>query len=117
MVFPSFLEDCCCCAIQINGCEWLEKGVQHLMDNHEILVERTPSVKNLTEVVSQEFEDVSIITISRKPIRITSKGPIRIPIEPRISPLIITTLGLVHYSSDKEMPWNYGAEVYYHGIK
>ena len=37
VVFPRCLEDCCCCAVQTNGCEWLKKGVQHLMDNHEIL--------------------------------------------------------------------------------
>ena len=65
------------------------------MDNHEILFEKSQYVKSLTQSVSQEFEDVSIITISHKPIRITSKGPIRIPIEPKIAPLIITTPGPV----------------------
>ena len=94
----------------------MKKGVQHLMDNHEILFERTQSVKSLIEVVSQEVEDVSIITISNKPIRIPFKGPIRIPVDPRIAPLIITTSGPVPYSSDKVVPWNYGAEVYYHGV-
>ena len=34
-----------------------------------------------------------------------------------IAPLIITSPGLIPYSSDKAVPWNYGAEVYYHGIK
>ena len=87
------------------------------MDSHEILFERTPSMKCLTEVVSHEFADVSIITISNKLVRIASKGPIRIPIEPRIALLIITTPGPVPYSSDKVVPWNYGAEVYYHGVK
>ena len=87
------------------------------MNSHEILFEKTPSVKSLTKSVSQEFEDVSIITISNQPIRITSKGPIRIPVKPRIAPLIITKPGPVPYSYDKAIPWNYGAEVYYHGIK
>ena len=31
--------------------------------------------------------------------------------------MIITTLGPIPYSSDKAVPWNYGVEVYYHGIK
>ena len=31
--------------------------------------------------------------------------------------MIITTLGPIPYSSDKAVPWNDGAEVYYHGIK
>ena len=116
-VFPGCLKDCCYGVVQINGCEWLKKGVQHLMDSYEILFEITSSVKSLTKSVSQEFGDVSIITISNKPIRITSKGPIRFSIELRIAPLIITTPGPVPYSSDKVVPLNYGAEVYCHGIK
>ena len=95
----------------------MKRGVQHLIDSHEILFERTPSVKSLIEVVPQEVEDISIITISNKPIRITLKSPIRISNEPKIDPLIITTPGLVPYSSHKAVPWNYEAEVYYHGIK
>ena len=86
------------------------------MGHHEILFERNPSVKSLTKVVPQEVEDISIIIISNKPIGITSKGPIRISNEPKIAPLIITTPGPVPYSSNKAMPWNYGAEVYYHCI-
>ena len=34
-----------------------------------------------------------------------------------MAPLIITTPGPVPYSSDKVVPWNCGAEVYYHGVK
>ena len=26
-VFPGYLKDCCCCAVQINGYEWLKRGV------------------------------------------------------------------------------------------
>ena len=66
-VFPGCLKDCNCCTLQKNGCEWLKKGVQHLIDSHEILFERTPAIKSLTDKV----EDVSIITISNKPIRIS----------------------------------------------
>ena len=34
-----------------------------------------------------------------------------------MAPLIITTPGPIPYSFDKVVPWNYGAEVYYHGVK
>ena len=49
-------------------------------------------------------------------MRITSKGPIRILAAPRVAPLIITTPGPVPYSSEKDVLWNYRAEVYYHGV-
>src|ERR1051325_2174076 len=45
-------------------------------------------------------------------IRITSSDP-----APRVAPLIITSPKAIPYSSDKAIPWNYGAEVYYHGVK
>ena len=98
---------------------WLKKGIQRLIDSHEIMFEKTPSMKSFPESIPQEMrlEDVSIITISNTPIRITSKGPIRIHAELRVAPLIITTPGPVPYSSDKVVPWNYGAEVYYQGVK
>ena len=83
------------------------------MDSHKILFERTPLAKSLTN----KCEDLSIITISNKPLRITSKGPIRISNEPVVAPLIITNPELIPYSSNKEVPWNYGAEVFYHDIK
>ena len=60
---------------------------------------------------------MAIITISNKPLRISSKGPIRISNEPIIAPLIISVVGPVPYTSDKAVPWNYGVEVYYHGVK
>ena len=73
-VFPGCLKDCNCCTEQVNGCKWLKEGVQRLINSHEILFERTPSIKSLTD----KAEDISIITISNKPLRISSKGPIRI---------------------------------------
>src|ERR1044072_6249405 len=45
-------------------------------------------------------------------IRISSADPM-----PRVAPLIITSPRPVPYSSDKAIPWNYGADVYYHGVK
>ena len=36
---------------------------------------------------------------------------------PKDTPLIITTPGPIPYSSENTIPWNYGYDVYYHGIK
>ena len=83
------------------------------MDSHGILFEKTPLSKSLIN----KCEDLSIITISNKPLRITSKGPIRISNEPTVARLIITNPRPIPYSSNKAAPWNYGAEVFYHGIK
>ena len=79
-----------------------------MSDNNEIMFEKTLSVKSLHESMSQELrlEDVSITTISSTPIRITSKGPVKITIRPRMAPLITTTPGLVPYFFEKAVPWN-----------
>src|ERR1044072_8256189 len=58
----------------------------------------------------EEYADMNVI-------RITSTGPMKIAPTPRVDPLIITSPGPVPYSSDKAIPWNYGVEVYYHGVK
>ena len=39
-IFPGYFEECYHCNTQINGCTWLKKGVQHMMDSHEILFEK-----------------------------------------------------------------------------
>ena len=70
------------------------------MDNHIILVEKIPPMEKLFQDL--EFEDVSVI--SRTPVRINVKGPVKITSEPRVSPLIITTPGTIPYSSDKVIP-------------
>ena len=83
------------------------------MDNHIILVVKTPPIENSFQDL--ELEEVSIIYGT--PIRITVKGPVNITAKPRVSSIIITALGPIPYSSDKVIPWNYGADVYYHGVK
>ena len=61
-------------------------------------------------------EDVSIITIFANSSRVSKKN-IRITSVPKATPLIITMPGPVPYESDKTVPWNYGGDIYYHGIK
>ena len=94
------------CASQTNGFMRMKKGIQYLIDIHEIFFEKTSSMNSLYESIPQELrlEDVSIITISNTPIRITSRGPIRIPAEPIVAPLIITAPCPVLYSSNKVVP-------------
>ena len=85
------------------------------MKNKEILFEKTPTMKGLCE--DARCEDVSFVTISNNPPRVSSKGPVRITPTPKLAPLIITSPGPIPYSPDKDVPWNYGANVYYHGVK
>ncbi|XP_058757559.1 uncharacterized protein LOC131630837 [Vicia villosa] len=116
-LFPGCIEDCYYCSSQSNGCTRLKIGIQYLMDNRKIMFEKVPSVEKLCEDLAQnlKIEDVSVI--SKTPIRIPTKAPIRITAEPRVAPLIITKPGPIPYSSDKAVPWSYGNEVYIHGVK
>ena len=109
-LFPGCGEGCHLCTSLPNGCLLLKIGVQHLMDNKEIMFEKTPSTRSLCE-------DILIITISDNPPRVSSKRPVRITSTPKVAPLIITFPGPIPYSYDKVVPWNYGVGVYYHGIK
>lgn len=43
--------------------------------------------------------------------------PVNIPALARPTPLTITLPGHILYSSDKVVPWHYGSDVYYHGVK
>ena len=112
-LFPGCIERCYCCVAQLNGCKLLKEGIQRLMDNHMILFEKTPSMENLF----QDLELEEVFVISETLVRITSKGPSKITTEPRVFPLIITASRPIPYSSNKVIPWNYGADIYYHGIK
>ena len=109
-LFPGCGEDCHMCSILPSGCHLLKSGVQRLMDNKEILFENT-----VIPVVP--FEDVSIITISDNPSKVFSRRPVRIIPVQTIAPLIIIIPGPISYTSDKAVPWHYGVDEYYHGIK
>ena len=80
------------------------------MDDKEILFEKT-------HVPTISYNDVSIVTISVNPSRVSTKRPVRITSVPKVTPLIITMPGPIPYSSDNTVPWNYGGNVYYHGVK
>ena len=109
-LFPSCGEGCHMCLSLPSSCYLLKAYVQYLMDSREILFEKT-----LTPIVP--FEDVVIITISANPSKASSRRSVRITPALRVSPLIITCPGPVPYTSKKDVPWHYGADIYYHGVK
>ena len=80
------------------------------MTSKEILFEKLP-------LITSSYRDVSIITISDNPPRVSTKRPVRITSVLKVTPLIITIPGPISYSSDETVPWNYGGDVYYHGVK
>ncbi|XP_058756281.1 uncharacterized protein LOC131629517 [Vicia villosa] len=116
-LFPGCDVGCYYCASQLNGCENLKRGIQGWIDCCTIMFEKIPSIESLCEGFSRglKIEDVSVI--SKAPLRIPTKGPIKITTEPRVAPLIITKPGPIPYSSDKAVPWNYGADVYINDVK
>ena len=109
-VFPGCNKVFHLCLSSPFGCPLLKVGIQCLIDNKEILFEKT-------HVPPILFEDASIITISANSSRVSTKTPVRITSISKEATLIITMLGPVPYASDKTVPWNYGGDVYYHGIK
>ena len=45
------------------------------------------------------------------------KKPVKITPAAKSTPLKITMPGPVPYVYEKSIPWNYGGDIYYHGIK
>ena len=76
-------EGCHLCLSLPTGCQLLKAGVQRLMDDREILFQKTT-------VPTISCKDNSIITISANSLRVSTKRPIRITSVPKVTPLIIT---------------------------
>ena len=109
-LFPGCGEGFHFCSSLPTGYPLLKAGVQCLMDDKEILFEKT-------SVPTVSCEDIAIITISTNPLRASAKRPVKITSIPKVTPLIITMPGPIPSSSDKDVPWNYGADVYYYNVK
>ncbi|XP_058758597.1 uncharacterized protein LOC131631842 [Vicia villosa] len=101
-------ENCYHCASQSNGCAKLKEGIQRLMNNHAIMFERIPHVKNYCQ-------DLSVI--STTPVKIPANKPVKITAAPRVAYVIITNPAPFPYSSDKAVPWSYVMNVYVYGVK
>ena len=109
-VFPGCDESCHFCLSSPTSCHLLKAGVQCLIENKEILFEKT-------SIPTIYYNDVSIVTISDNFSRVSTKRPVRITSVPKVALLMITMPGPIPYSSDKTVPWNYGGDVYYYDIK
>ena len=96
-LFPGCDEDCRMCSVLPTGCHLLKSGVQRLMNNKEIMFEKT-----LVPLVPTE--EVAIITIFDNYSKDPSRKPVRITSVPRIAPVIITVPGAIPYTSDKAVP-------------
>ena len=98
-VFSGCNKVCHLCLSSPFGCPLLKAGNQCMIDNKEILFEKTTISPIPVEVVS-------IITISSNSSRVSTKRPVRITSVPKSTPLIIIIPGPVSYSSNKTVPWN-----------
>ena len=96
-LFPGYGEGFHFCLSLPTGCHLLKAGVQRLMDDREILIEKNP-VPNIA------CKDVSITTISANPPRVSTERSVRITFVMKVTPLIITAPGPIPYSLDKIVP-------------
>ena len=60
-IFPGYFDNCRYCASEPNGCAWLKRSVQRLIDNRAVLFMKNPYVESLCGDVSKslKIEDVS----------------------------------------------------------
>lgn len=96
-VFPSCLHDCYECQELYGGYDNLKYGIQKLIDEGSLQCEKT--VKDKRVVVKEIF----VVSIPYSPARQV--------------PLTITVPSPIPYSSEKSIPWHYGSDIYYHGVK
>ncbi|XP_050875925.1 uncharacterized protein LOC127079584 [Lathyrus oleraceus] len=102
-VFPGCSPDCCECQNQPNGCVSLKIGIQSLIN--EGILQYDKILKD-GKVVDKE---VAVISIPYTPANISAHA--------RPTPLTITLPGPIPYSRENVVPWHYGSDVYYHGVK
>ena len=102
-IFPGYTSECAKCTEQPKGCDDLKAGIQLLIKEASLQFDRKSSYRKVTR------EDVVVISIPYTPVRI--------PTPSRAPPLMITVPGPMPYTSEKAIPWHYGADVYYHGVK
>ena len=85
------------------GCARLKDDIQYLITSGQLQFDRIKKDKKAG------IQDVSVITISYSPIIISAPT--------KLVPLAITKPGPLPYESEKVVPWHYGLDVYYHGVK
>ncbi|XP_058745903.1 uncharacterized protein LOC131618756 [Vicia villosa] len=115
-IFPGYGIDCKNCKSQPEGCADLKRMVQKLIDEGPLQFYRrlrgAKSNDGEVSVISIPYEPVAPICI-QVPIQI----PVSIPYEEQPAALMITVPGPIPYESEKVVPWHYGADIYYYGMK
>lgn len=99
-VFPSCCYSCDACQSSVDGCNNLKGGIKRLLNEGRLQCEK------VAKAVEREVAVISI-----------PYAPVNIPVPAKPAPLTITVPGPVPYSSEKAIPWHYGSEVFYHGVK
>lgn len=102
-VFPGCLPECCKCQSQPEGCDNLKFGTQSLIDEGFLQCDKVMKDGKI------EVKEVSVISI---PYTLAN-----IPVPARPVPLAITLPSPILYSIKKAIPWHYGLDIYYHGVK
>lgn len=102
-IFPGYFLEYCEFQNQPEGCANLNAGIQSFIDEGFLQCDRI--------VKDEKVEEKYVVVIS------IPYTPANIPVLARPTPLTITLLGPIPYSSESVMPWNYGSDVYYDGVK
>lgn len=102
-VFPGCFHDCWKFQEVSDGCDKLKCGIQKLIDEGSLQCEK---IEKDTKVVEKEISVISI------PYSLAN-----IPAPARPAPLTIIVPSPIPFSSEKAIPWHYGSDVYYHGVK
>lgn len=102
-VFPGCLPYYCECQSQPEGCVSLKTRIQNLINEGVLQCDWVVKDNKVEE------KDVEVISI-----QCTSAN---IPTHARPTPLTITLPSPIPYSNENVVPWYYGSDVYYHGLK
>src|ERR1051325_5465205 len=102
-IFPGCDPVCCKCMERPKGCDDLKARIQELINDGSLQFGRARKYRKVTPA------DVSVVSI---PFTLR-----RIHVAVKPVPLMITLPGPLPYDSEKAIPWHYGADVYYHGVK
>ena len=101
-IYPGCNSDCFDCVFQPEGYAKLKTGIQKLFNEGELLFDKIIKGRKITE-------DVDVISISFTHTNLYALT--------KMTPLLITTPGLIPYTSDRAVGLRYGGDVYCQGVK
>ena len=101
-IYPGCNSDCFDCVFQPEGCAKLKMIIRKLINEGELRFDKIIKGRKSTE-------DIDVISISFTPTSLCAPA--------RPIPLVITTPGLIPYTSDRAVGLRYGGDVYCQGVK